>query len=84
MADFPRQSRRLKGKPPKYSPSQLEGLRALVSSSSGRIRSTEIGSSSIVIHPDHQIPTTEYIQEPISVSEVTGYVSPTSELVDEP
>ena len=84
MAEFPRQSRRLQGKPPEYTPSQLKGLRALVSSSSGRIRSTEIGNSSIVVHPDYQTPTTEYIQEPISVSEVTGYISPSSELADEP
>ena len=80
MAELPRQSRRLQGKPPEYTPSQLEGLCALVSSSSSRIRSTEVEVSSIVVHPDHQIPTTKHIQEPISVSEVTGSISPSSEL----
>ena len=58
MEKLPRQFQRLQGKPPEYTPSQLEGLHALVSTSRGRIRSTEIGISSIVIHPDHQIPTT--------------------------
>ena len=84
MAELPRQSQRLQGKPPEYTPSQREGLRALVSSSSDRIRSTKIGSSSIVVHPDHQIPTTEHIQELILVSEVTGSISTSNELADEP
>ena len=84
MVELLRQSRRLQGKPPEYTPSQLEGLHALVSSSSGRIRSTEIGTSSIVVHPNYQTPITEHIQEPILVSEVTGSVSPSSELADEP
>ena len=84
MVELPRQSRRLQGKPPEYSPSQLEGLRALVSSSSGRIKSTEVGTSSIVVHPGYQTPITEHIQELISVSEVTGSIYPTSKLADEP
>ena len=83
MAELPRQSRRLQGKPPKYTPSQLEGLQALVSPSDNRIRSTEAESSSIIVHHDHQIPTTEHIKEPISVSEVTGSISPSSELAEE-
>jgi len=84
VAELPRQSRRIQGKPPEFSPGHLEGFRALVPHSSRRLRSTEADSSAIVIHPDHQIPTTEYIQEPISVSEVTENISPTGELSDEP
>ena len=78
MAELPIQSRTLQGKPPEYTPSQLEGLRALVSPSDSRIRSTEARESSIVVHPDYQLQTTEHIQEPISVSELTGSVSPSS------
>ena len=84
MANLPRQSQRIQGKPPEYSPSQLEGLRAMVPRSSRRLRSTEVESSAIVIHPDHQVPTTEYIQEPISVSEITENISPSGELSNEP
>ena len=84
MAELPRQSRRLQGKPLEYTPSQIEGLRALVSPSDSRIRSTEAGESSIVVHPDYQLQTTEHIQEPILVSEVTGSISPSSELAEEP
>ena len=84
MVELPRQSHRLLGKPPEYTPSQLEGLCALVSSSSGRIRSIEIGSSSIFVHTNHQIPTTEHIYESISFFEGTGSISPSSELANEP
>ena len=55
MAELPRQSRRLQGKPPKYTPSQLEGLRALLSPTESRIRSKEAGESSIFVHPDYQL-----------------------------
>ena len=53
MAKLPRQSRRLQGKPPEYTPSQLEGLKTLVAHSISRIRSTEPGESSIITHPDY-------------------------------
>jgi len=43
MAELLRESRRLQGKPPEYSPSQLEGLRALVSASDSRVGSPEVG-----------------------------------------
>ena len=84
MAELPRQSRRLRGKPPEYSPSQLEGLRALVTPSDSRVGSSEEGESCLVVHPDYQVQATEYISEPISFSEVTGSISSTSELAEEP
>ena len=87
MVELPRQSRRLQGKPPEYTSSQLEGLKAVVVPHTiSRIRSTETRESSIITHPNyHEInQTTEYIQEPIAISEVTGITSPTSELAEEP
>ena len=53
MAKLPRQSHRLQGKPPKYTSSQLEGLRALVPHTTSRIRSMVPGESSIITHPDY-------------------------------
>lgn len=38
----------------------------------------------MIAHPNYQIQTTESIQEPISFSEVTGSISPFSELAKEP
>jgi hypothetical protein len=84
VAELPRKSRRLRGQPPEYSPSQLEGLRALVTPSDSRVGSPEEGESSLVVHPDYQVQATEYISEPISFSEVTGSFSSTSELAEEP
>lgn len=84
MAELPRQSRRLRGKPPEYTPSQLEGLRALVSPSHSRVGSPEAVESSLIVHLDYQVQATEYISEPISFSEVTGSFSSTSELAEEP
>lgn len=84
MAELPRQSRRFQGKPPKYSPSQLKGLRALVSPNDNRVGSPEVEESSLIIHHDYQIQTTKSIQEPISFSEVTSSISPSSELAEEP
>ena len=58
MAELPIQSRRLQGKPPEYTPSQLEGLQALVSPSDIRVGSLEAGESSLIVHLDYQIKTT--------------------------
>ena len=44
----------------------------------------EVGESSIVVHPNYQLQTIEQIQEPISVSEVTGSISPSNEFAEEP
>ena len=52
MAELPRQSRRLQGKPPEYTPSQLEGLKALVPHTTSRIQSTKLGESSLITHPE--------------------------------
>ena len=53
MAELPRQLCRIQGKPPEYTPSQLEGLKALVPHTTSRIRSTKPGESSIITHPDY-------------------------------
>jgi len=84
VSELSRQSSRLRGKPPEYSPSQLEGLRALVTPSDSRVGSPEDRESSLVVHPHYQVQATEYIFEPISFSEVTSSVSSTSELAEEP
>ena len=84
MAELLRQSCRLRGQPLEFSPSQLEGLQALVTPSDSRVGSPEKGESSLVVHPDYQVQALEYIIEPISFSEVTGSVSSTSELAEEP
>ena len=84
MAELPRQSHRLRGKPPEFTPSQLEGLRALVTPTESRVGSPEAGESSFIVHPDHLVQAIEHISEPISFSEVTGSITPTSSLVKEP
>ena len=84
MAELPRQSRRLRGQPPEYSPSQLEGLRALVTLSDSRVGSPEERESSLVIHPNYHVQATENIFEQISFSKVTSSFSSTSELAKEP
>ncbi|MCY6488286.1 hypothetical protein, partial [Actinobacillus pleuropneumoniae] len=67
-----------------YTPSQLEGLRALVSPSDSRVGSPDERESSLVFRPDYQVQETEYISEPISFSKVTGSFYSTSELAEEP
>ena len=84
MAELPRKSRRLRGQPPKFSPSQLEGLRALVTPSDSREGSPEEGESSLVVHPGYQALVADYSRQPISFSEVTGSFSSTSEFAEEP
>jgi len=84
VAELPRQSRRLRGEPPKFSPSQLEGLQALVTPSESRVGSPEEGESSLVVHPDYQALVADYSSQPISFSEVTSSFSSTSELAEEP
>ena len=60
MAELPRKSRRLRGQPPGFSPSQIEGLRALVTPSDSRVGSPEEGESSLVVHPDYQALVVDY------------------------
>ena len=83
MAELPRQSRRLRGQPPEFSPSQLEGLRALVTPSESRVGSPEEGESFLVIHPDYQALVADYNSQPISVSEVTGSFSSSTKFTEE-
>lgn len=84
VAELPRKSRRLQSQPPEFSPSQLEGLRALVTPSDNRVGSPEEGESSLVVHPDYQALVVDYNPQSISFSKVTGSFSSTSELVEEP
>ena len=53
-------------------------MRALVSPSDSRIRSTEARDSSIVVYLDYQLQTIEHIQESILVFELTRSISPSS------
>ena len=55
MAESPRRSRRTQGKPPKYTPSELEGLKSLIPNVISRTGLTEQGESSIILHPDFEV-----------------------------
>ena len=83
MSELPRKSRRLRGQPPEFSPSQPEGLRALVSPRDSRVGSPEEGESSLVVHPDFQALIVDYNPQSVSVSEVTGSFSSTSDIGEE-
>ena len=84
MAELPRQSRRLRGQPSEFSPSQLEGLKSLVTPSESRVGSPEEGESSLVVYPNYQGLIANYSQQPILVSEVTGSFSSSTEFTEEP
>ena len=84
VADLLRKSRRLRGQPPEEVPSQLEGLKVLVTPSESRIGSPEEGESSLIVHPDFQSSVAEYNPQSVSVSEVTGSFSSTSDIGEEP
>ena len=84
VADLLRKSRRLRGQPPKEVPSQLEGLKVLVTPSGSKVRSPKEGESSLVAHPDYQTLVTGYNPESISVSELAGSFSSTSDIGEEP
>ena len=75
VADLLRTSHRLRGQPPEEIPSYIEGLRVLVSPSSGRNRSPEEGEPSLVEYSDSQ---------PVVISEVTGSIVSTSDIGEEP
>ena len=66
VAELPRQSHRLRGQPPEFTPSQLEGLRAFLTPSESRVGSPEAGESSLIVHPDYIVQATEHISELIS------------------
>lgn len=84
MAELSRKYCRIQGQPPEFSPSQLEGLRALVTFSDSRVGSPEEGEYSLIVDPDYQVQAPEYILELVSFSEVTSSFSSTSDLVKEP
>ena len=86
VAKLPRRSRRTQGKPPEYTPSQLEGLKSLIPNVIGRTRLTEQGESSIIIHPDFEVDQpqiAEHTPQKFSISELIEVASTTSELSPE-
>ena len=80
VADLLRKSRRLRGQPPEEVPSHLEGLKVLVTPSGSKVGSPEEGESSLVVHPDYQTLVTSYNPQSISVSELVGSFSSTSDI----
>lgn len=54
MAELPRHSHRMQGKPPEYTPSQLENLKSERGQQS-RTGSTEQEETSVIIHPDYEV-----------------------------
>ena len=84
MAELPRKSRRLRGQPPEFSLSQLEGLKVLVTPRDSRVGSPEEGESSLVVHPEFQALVVDYNPQSVSVSEVTGSFSSPSDIGEEP
>jgi hypothetical protein len=84
VAELLRKSRRLRGQPPEFSPSQLEGLKVLVTPRDSRVGSPEEGESSLIVHPDFQALVADYNPQSVSVSEVTGSFSSTSDIGEEP
>ena len=88
MAELSRRSCRNQGKPPEYTPSQLEGLKSLIPNVISRTRLTEQGESSIITHPDfkvNQLQIEEHTPQIVSISELAKVASTTSELsLEEP
>ena len=79
MTELPRKSRRLWSQPLEFSPSQPEGLRALVTPRDSRVGSPEEGESSLVVHPNFQALVADYNPQSMFVSEITGSFSSTSD-----
>ena len=73
----------MRGEPPEEVPDHYEGLKILVTSPGGsRVSPPEEGESSLVVHPDYQNLETGY--NPEAVFELTGSVSSTSDIGEEP
>ena len=54
VVELPRQSCRMQGKPPEYTPSQLEKIKFEKGKPSGN-GSTEKEETSVIIHPDYEV-----------------------------
>lgn len=54
MVELPRQPRRMQGKPPEYTPSQLEKLKSEKGQTSGT-GSIEHEETSIIINPEYEV-----------------------------
>ena len=84
MAELPRHSRRMQGKPLEYTPSQLEKLKSERGQQSG-IRSTEQEETSVIIHPDYEVNQPQRVgtnQEQPKILESIIVESATGELSD--
>ena len=82
MAELPSQSRRMQGKPPEYTPSQLEKLKSEKGQTSGT-RSTKHEETSVIIHLDYKVDqpqTTENYERKLTISKLVELASTTSEL----
>ena len=84
VAELLRRSRRLRGQPPQEVPSQLKGLKVLVTPRDSRVGSPEEGESSLIVHPDFQPLVADYNPQSVSVSEIAGSFSSTSDIGEEP
>ena len=83
--DLVRKLRRSRGGSTEDVPGQYEGLKVLVTPPSGsRVGSPEEGESSLVVHPDYQSLETGYNPEAVTVSELAGSFSSTSDIGEEP
>ena len=72
----------MQGKPPEYTPSQLEKIKSEKGKTLGT-GSTEQEETSIIIHPDYEVDqpqTTESSQRKLTISELVELASTTSEL----
>lgn len=84
MADLLRKSHRLQGQPLEEVPSELEGLKVLVTPSDSRVGSPEEGESSLIVHPDFQSLVEEYNPQSVSISELAGSFLSNSDIGEEP
>ena len=84
VANLLRKSRRLRGQPPEDVPGHYKGLKVLVTPSGSKVGSPEEGESSLVVHPDYQSLETGYNPEVVTVSELAGSFSSTSDIGEEP
>ena len=85
LADLLRRARRARGDPPQDVPAHYEGLKLLVTPPrDSREGPSEEGESSLVVHSDYQNLATGYDPETVEVSELTGSVTSTGDIGEEP
>ena len=82
VAELPRHSHRMQGKPPEYTPSQLENLKYERGQPLGTV-STKQEETFVIIHPDYELDqprTAESYQRQPEIFELVEVASTTSEL----